>query len=241
MARERAPRVLVVDPDRTMRERLRRPLELTGFAVEECDDGRAALGRARTAAYDLIVLETELPTVDGVTICRAVRAGGPNTTASILFVSSLAREADKVLALSNGADDYMTKPFGERELVARAEALLRRVGRALRESPRPAACAAPPLAMDAARREVTVRGRRVVLTRQEFEILQQLADRPGMVFSRVALLRTVWHEKQRASERTVDVTISRLRRKIELNPRDPQLILTSWGAGYKLADAAPLP
>jgi DNA-binding response OmpR family regulator len=131
----------------------------------------------------------------------------------------------------------MTKPFGVRELLARIGAILRRAERASPPAS-PAAHRAGPLSLDVARRQAFVRGHRVDLTRQEFDMLHQLSTRPGMVFSRAALLQHVWSEDTRASQRTVDVAISRLRRKIEFNPHNPQLILTAWGVGYKFAETS---
>ena len=136
-----------------------------------------------------------------------------------------------MLGLSSGADDYVTKPFGVRELLARIAAILRRAERATRRRRRPHR--AGPLSLDLARRQAYVRGHRVELTRQEFDVLHQLSTHPGIVLSRATLLEQVWSHDSQASLRTVDVAISRLRRKVEFNPHNPQLILTAWGVGYK--------
>jgi DNA-binding response OmpR family regulator len=149
-----------------------------------------------------------------------------------------ASEADTVLGLESGADDYVVKPFGVREMVARVGAILRRNDR--RDSP--ASGAAPrsvrsrDVAIDPDRREVSIRGRRVDLTKQEFDLLYLLAARPGIVFSRTALLTKVWPDDTFVTERTVDTVISRLRRKIEPDAQSPALILTAWGVGYKFVD-----
>jgi DNA-binding response OmpR family regulator len=230
--------VLLVEPDPPVRQLVRRHLELAGFHLEETADGRAALDRVRGVPYDVIILDALTPTLDGVTLCRAARAGGPNVDAAILMVSAHGGESEKVLGLSSGADDYMTKPISVRELLARIGAILRRAQRANGPVPLEAAHAAGPLSLDVARRQAFVRGHRVDLTRQEFDMLHQLSTRPGMVFSRAALLQHVWSEDTRASQRTVDVAISRLRRKIEYNPHNPQLILTAWGVGYKFAETS---
>ena len=228
---------LLVETEPPVRQLVRTHLELAGFHLEETADGRTALDRLRGVPYDVIILDALAPNLDGLTLCRAARAGGPNVDAAIVMVSARNTESEKVLGLSSGADDYVTKPFGVRELLARIAAILRRTERAA-PSPVPAtAHRAGPLSLDVARRQAFVRGHRVDLTRQEFDVLHQLSTRPGMVFSRAALLQHVWSEDTRASQRTVDVAISRLRRKIEFNPHHPQLIVTAWGVGYKFAES----
>jgi len=227
-------RALLVESEPGVRQLLRTHLELAGFHLEEVADGRAALERLRTVPYDLIILDAVVPNLDGITLCRAARSGGPNGNAGIVMVSARNTESERVLGLSSGADDYLTKPFGIRELLARIGAILRRAERA--HSPSPAAPhRAGPLSLDLARRQAYVRGHRVELTRQEFDVLHQLSTRPGIVFSRATLLEQVWGHDPQASLRTVDVAISRLRRKIEFNPHNPQLILTAWGVGYRFA------
>jgi DNA-binding response OmpR family regulator len=155
------------------------------------------------------------------------------------MVTALDGESDTVLGLESGADDYLTKPFGVRELMARVLAVTRKHGRDRRaeEALAPTVLAAGGLSLDRERRQLTVRGSSVELTRQEFDLLYLLASRRGIVFSRAALLRQVWHEDTYVTERTVDAVISRLRRKIEHDPHDPELLLTAWGVGYKFADA----
>ena len=221
-------RALLVEPELAVRQLLRTHLELAGFHLEEIADGRAALDRLRSVAYDVIILDALVPSLDGVTLCRAARAGGPNGHAGIVMLSARNTESERVLGLSSGADDYMTKPFGIRELLARIAAILRRAERGPAASPA-APHRAGPLSLDLARRQAYVRGRRVNLTRQEFDVLHQLSAHPGVVLSRTALLEHVWSHDSHASLRTVDVAISRLRRKIEFNPHNPQLILTAWG------------
>ena len=230
-------RALVVETDPPVRQLLRTHLELAGFSVEDVTDGRVALERLRGVPYDVIILDAVVPNLDGVSLCRAARTAGPNGNAGILMLSGRNTESDRVLGLSSGADDYVLKPFGIRELLARVAAILRRAERAGQGAPPAAPHHAGPLSLDLARRQAYVRGRRVDLTRQEFDVLHQLSARPGMVFSRAALLEHVWSQDSQASLRTVDVAISRLRRKIEFNPHNPQLILTAWGVGYKFTDA----
>jgi DNA-binding response OmpR family regulator len=233
------PRVLIVEDEVPIRELLRLHLDLAGFDVEEVGDGRAALNLARTSVFALLILDVMLPGLDGVTLCRAVRADSANRLTPILMLTARDTESDKVVGLESGADDYMTKPFGIRELLARVGAITRRVKRA-DDAALPAKgthVTSSVLALDRDKREARVRGELVELTRQEFDLLYQLAARPGIVFSRASLLDNVWSDDTYVTERTVDTVISRLRRKIERDPQDPEMILTAWGIGYKFVDA----
>ncbi|MBI2186489.1 MAG: response regulator transcription factor [Acidobacteria bacterium] len=230
-------RVLVVEDELPVRELLRLHLGLAGFEVEETGDGREALERARDTPFDLVILDVMLPRLDGVSLCRALRARGANTATPILMVTARDAESDKVVGLESGADDYVTKPFGIRELLARVGALMRRHRRQADHGGGTARhVTAGRLRLDPDRREVTVRGQPVELTRQEFDLLHQLARQPGLVYSRAALLQKVWSDDVYVTERTVDSVISRLRKKIEHDPQDPELILTAWGVGYKFVD-----
>jgi len=230
--------VLIVEDEPPIRELLRLHLELVGFNVSEVADGRAALDVIRSRPFDLIVLDVMLPGVDGITLCRAARAEGANVSTPLLMLTARDTESDKVLGLESGADDYLTKPFGMRELMARVSALLRRATRAHRpaEAPPPRHLAFRNLAIDVDKRQVVAHGHPVDLTRQEFDLLQLLASRPGIVFSRMALLTKIWSGDEYVTERTVDTVVSRLRKKIERDAQDPELILTAWGVGYKFAD-----
>ena len=229
---------LLVETEPHVRHQVRAHLELAGFHLDETADGRTALDRLRGVPYDVLILDALAPHLDGITLCRAARSSGPNMGAAIVMVSARSAESETVLGLASGADDYVTKPFGVRELLARISAILRRAERSAASSLPLTAHRAGPLSLDVARRQAFVRGHRVDLTRQEFDVLHQLSTRPGMVFSRAALLQHVWSEDTRANQRTVDVAISRLRRKIEFNPHQPQLILTAWGIGYKFAETS---
>jgi DNA-binding response OmpR family regulator len=229
-------RALVVEDDAAIREILRLHLELAGFALEEAADGRLALDRIRSAPFDLVLLDVMLPGLDGVSLCRALRASGPNVETPVLMLTARDGEADKVLGLESGADDYLTKPFGIRELTARVGALMRRhVRRPAREQVAEA-LETGELRLNRERREAAVRGERIELTKQEFDLLYLLAARPGVVFTRAALLQQVWSDDTFVTDRTVDTVISRLRRKIERDPHDPEMLLTAWGVGYKFAD-----
>jgi len=231
-------RALVVEDDEAIRELTRFHLDLAGFDVEEEGDGRRALDRVRGHRFDLIVLDVMLPGLDGIGVCRAMRADGPNMATPVLMVTARDGEAETVLGLESGADDYMTKPFGVRELMARVQAVTRRHKHAAApEGPPATRLTAGVLVLDRERRQATVRGAAVDLTKQEFDLLHLLAARRGIVFSRAALLRQVWQEDTYVTERTVDAVVSRVRRKIEQDASDPELLLTAWGVGYKFADA----
>ena len=228
-------RVLIVEDEAPIRELMRLHLGLAGFDVAECGTGTTGLERARAEKFDLILLDVMLPGLDGITVCRAIRNQGANAKTAILMVTARDTESDTVLGLESGADDYLAKPFGVRELVARTAALLRRTGR--QEVASAEGVESRDLALDADRREASVRGAPIELTKQEFDLLYLLASRRGIVFSRTALLAKVWQGDTYVTERTVDTVVSRLRRKIERDPQDPELILTAWGVGYKFVDA----
>jgi DNA-binding response OmpR family regulator len=232
-------RALIVEDEPAIREIVQLHLSLAGFETEEVADGHAALERLRTDRFELVVLDVMLPGVDGVTVCRALRSGGPNQRAGVLMLTARDTELEKVLGLESGADDYLTKPFGVREFMARVMAVLRRTSGDVREPPGTGAgiVTSADLTLDPDRRQTRVRGDLVKLTKQEFDILYLLASRRGIVFSRAALIAKVWGGDTYVTERTVDSVVSRLRRKVERNPDDPEMILTAWGVGYKFSDA----
>lgn len=232
------PHVLVVEDDAHIRELIALHLGLEGLDHSAVGDGREALTRLNATRVDLVVLDLMLPGVDGVTICKCIRRAGPNVDTPVLMLTARAEESDTVVGLESGADDYLAKPFGVREFVARVRALLRR--------PRTSASSAGPeagkavtlhgLDIDPARRRVRVRGQEVELTSQEFKLLHLLATHPGIVFSREALLSRVWPDQTFVTPRSVDTLVKRLRRRIEVDTDHPALVLTVWGAGYKFAD-----
>lgn len=243
------PHALIVEDDAHIRDLIVLHLGLEGLDTTAIGDGREALERLATAAYDLVVLDLMLPGVDGIAICRAIRRGGPNHDVPVLMLTARREESDKVLGLESGADDYLAKPFGMRELVARVRALLRRPRASQIAAATAAAAPAPPdlpaserpvhvhgIEIDPARRKVRVRGAEVELTAQEFRLLYLLASHPGIVFSREALLSRVWPDHTFVTLRSVDTLVKRLRRRIEVTPGEPSLILTIWGSGYKFAD-----
>jgi DNA-binding response OmpR family regulator len=231
-------RALLVEDEAAIREVVRLHLDLSGFDVTEVADGRRALEVGRSTRFDLIVLDVMLPGLDGITLCRAFRETGANTDTPLLMLTAKDSESDKVVGLESGADDYLTKPFGTRELVARAMALMRRQHRTVGDSETTQVMARNGLTMDLDKREVSVRGSAIELTKQEFDLLRLLMTHPGIVFNREALLARVWGGDTYVTDRTVDTVVSRLRRKIEIDPQDPELILTAWGVGYKFVDSA---
>jgi two-component system alkaline phosphatase synthesis response regulator PhoP len=233
----RRRRILIVEDEGAIRELLRLHLSLAGYDIDEIADGTAALERARADRFDLIVLDLMLPGLDGITLCRAIRGQGANITTPIMMLTARDTESDKVLGLESGADDYLTKPFGIREMLARVGAILRRNDRLQAQAGVASRrIRSRDLTLDAERREAIVRGTPIDLTKQEFDLLYLLAGRPGIVFSRAALLSKIWSDDVYVTERTVDTVVSRLRRKIERDAQDPELILTAWGVGYKFAD-----
>ena len=233
-----AARVLVVEDEANIRELVCLHLGLEGYACEGVGDGREALKRAEADRYDLLVLDVMLPGLDGLSLCRAVRNGPTNRDVPILMLTARREESDKVVGLETGADDYLTKPFGVRELVARARALLRRP----RQQPADARVSddgvvrVHGIEIDPARRRVRVDGADVELTDQEFRLLHLLATHAGIVFSREALLAKIWRGDTFVTIRSVDTLVKRLRRRIEPDAANPKYLLTVWGVGYKFAD-----
>lgn len=230
---------LVVEDERNIRDLVCLHLGVEGFACVQAENGPSALALAGSQRFDVIVLDLMLPGLDGLSVCRAIRRGELNATAPILMLTARREETDKVLGLETGADDYLTKPFGVRELVARVRALLRRATHA-QAAPGGVSAAKPinyrHLAMDPARRRVTRDGEEVELTTHEFDLLYVLLSHPGIVFSREALLNRTWKENTFVTERSVDTLVKRVRKKIEHDPANPDVIATVWGSGYKAAD-----
>ena len=234
---ERSRTVLVVEDEPNIRDLVCLHLGLEGYECVPVGDGRQAMTLASEKPFDLIILDLMLPGVDGVTITRAIRRNGPNRHSPILMLTARREESDKVMGLDSGADDYLTKPFGVRELMARASALTRRARGSLDDADGDARLIdIHGLELDPSRRSVRARGNPVEVTRQEFHLLYVLASNPGIVFTRERLLSKVWQEQAFVTGRSVDTLVKRLRKKIELDPANPQLILTVWGDGYKFAD-----
>ena len=234
-----AARVLVVEDDQHIRELLALHLGLEGLVPVQAGEGTEGLALARNQPFDLIVLDLMLPGLDGVTLCRAIRREKLNGDVPILMLTARREETDKVLGLDSGADDYLTKPFGIRELIARVRALLRRPRRSQMTTANlnhGEPVSAGGLVVDPARRHARLDGREIELTAHEFELLHLLAANPGIVFSREALVGRVWGDDTYVTSRSVDTLIKRIRKKIEPDPVEPRFILTVWGTGYKFAD-----
>ncbi len=231
--------ILVIEDNQDIADLVALHLRDEGYEVTLHHDGSEGLAAARAAPYDLLVLDLMLPGTDGLTICRELRTG-PHYL-PILMLTAKSTELDRVLGLEMGADDYLTKPFSIRELVARVKALLRRA-EAMGANPQQAAGFAGDtlrcgdLQIDSERREVTISGKPVELTAREFDLLLHFARHPGRVYSRVQLLDQVWGYGHEGYEHTVNSHINRLRAKIEADPAKPRYVLTVWGVGYKFSE-----
>jgi two-component system response regulator RegX3 len=226
-------RVLLVEDEQTIRRAIGYALRREGFEVEEACDGETALD-ASDPRFDLVILDLMLPKLSGTDVLRRVRA---QSAVPIIVVTAKDTEVDRVLGLELGADDYVTKPFSMAELMSRVRALLRR--RELDQAGGSWVAEVGSLSVDLARHEVTVRGRRVTLTSSEFKILALLAREPGTVVDRRAIMQTLWHGSHAGGVHVCDVHVSNLRRKLERDPANPELIVTVRGAGYKLVPPPP--
>ena len=225
--------ILLVDDEDSVQKLLTYPLERDGFRVVSARDGEEALIRFAEEPIDLVVLDIMLPKLDGLEVCKRLRA---ESSVPIIMLTARDDEFDTVLGLELGADDYITKPFSIREFRSRVRALLRRAGASRRDSaPAGAARCGQPLARPE-RREVKVDGRVLELTYVEFELLKTLVAQPGKVFSRRALLQAIWGDSAYREPRTIDVHVRHLREKVEQDPSEPELILTVRGAGYRLRE-----
>ena len=221
-------RALVVDDALEFRELVARILRREGFVIETASDGIRGVELARSFRPDVIVLDLGLPGIDGIDACRQIRGF---TDAYIVMLTGRSDEVDKLIGLSIGADDYVTKPFSARELVARIKVLLRRPRGEMATT---AAIRLGDLAIDVPAREVTRKGDRLDLTRTEFDLLQALVERPRVTMTRAQLLDRVWGPNWFGDEHVVDVHISNLRRKIEDDPAAPAYLRTVRGVGYRL-------
>lgn len=229
-------RVLVVEDDRDIAYLLELHLRDLCSEVVQAFDGEAGLAEAQSQRFDLIILDLTLPRLDGLDVCRRLRAQKHYTP--ILMLTARSSEADRVLGLDVGADDYLTKPFGVLELVARVKAIFRRIERATTPTDSGADIfVVGDLRVDVTRRAVRLCDRVVELTAKEFDLLAHFAQHPGRVYTRGQLLDLIWGYGHDGYEHTVNSHINRLRAKIESNPAAPRYILTVWGIGYKFADA----
>lgn len=237
-------KILVVDDEAVLVETIAYNLEQAGYAVVTAADGTSALEAAQREKPDLIILDLMLPEMDGLEVCRQLRREGNTATTPIMMLTAKGEEIDKVVGLEVGADDYVTKPFGRRELLARVRALLRRIDYAIpneervvkdtvAEVPRPnRELAAGPLRIDLAGRRVYCRGQVLELQPKQFELLTYLVRNRGTVLTRDQLLHNVWGYDYAGDTRTVDVHVRWLREKLEEDPANPRLIQTVRGVGY---------
>ncbi|HEY1012210.1 MAG TPA: response regulator transcription factor, partial [Herpetosiphonaceae bacterium] len=221
-------KILVVDDDHKTVNLIKMYLERDGYRVLAAHDGRAALEQARQKQPDLVVLDVMLPVLDGLDVCRILRA---ESQLPIIMLTARSTEDDTLLGLDLGADDYLTKPFSPRELVARVRAVLRRGG----QQAAPGQLRLGELEIDCLEHEVRLAGAPVRLTPKEFKLLETLAREPGRAFTRLDLLERVFGFEYEGLERTVDVHIVNLRKKIEADPAQPLYIHTVYGVGYKCA------
>jgi DNA-binding response OmpR family regulator len=225
--------ILLVDDEDAVQKLLAYPLERDGFRVLQARDGEEALTMFDGERVDLVVLDLMLPKVDGLEVCRRMRA---RSAVPIIMLTAKSEEIDKVLGLELGADDYITKPFSMREFRSRVKAALRRAGmaRAHLEDDEPLEVRG--LRIDPAKRAVTLRGEVVPTTFVEFEILSALASSPGRVFTRDMLLTRIWGDSAYRDPRTVDVHIRHLREKLEADAKEPEYVFTVRGVGYRFRD-----
>jgi DNA-binding response OmpR family regulator len=234
-------RVLIIEDDREIAEVVALNLGDQGFQTDRAADGRTGLQKALGGQYALIILDLMLPRMDGLSVCRRIREGNPFTP--ILMLTAKSEETDRVLGLELGADDYLSKPFSIRELVARVKALLRRV-RAHREAPEArrdqGRIELGGLSLDFGKRQVALEGKIVELTVKEFDLLALFARNPGRTYTRTQLLDLVWGPQFEGYEHTVNSHINRLRSKIERDPAHPEYLRTVWGVGYRFAEPTEL-
>ena len=225
--------ILLVDDEDSVQKLLTYPLERDGFRVVQARDGEQALRLFGDERIDLVVLDLMLPKVDGLEVCKRLRAG---SDVPIIMLTARGEELDKVLGLELGADDYITKPFSIREFRSRVRALLRRAALPRERQLEEQTIEAGDLKIDPARRTVELAGQPVALTYVEFELLRTLASEPARVFTREMLLRSLWGDSAYREQRTIDVHIRHLREKLERDAREPEYIFTVRGVGYRFRD-----
>ena len=227
-----AKRILLVDDEPLIIKGLKYSLEQEGYETDSAADGEEALNKFFAGKFDLILLDVMLPKVDGIEVCQRIRE---KSYVPIIMLTAKGEDMDKILGFEYGADDYMTKPFNILEVKARIKSILRRAGQQMVE-PAPQMLAVRDMTINLDNRSVTVGGRDVNLTAKEFDLLQLFMSNRGKVFSREALLETIWKYDYLGDLRTVDVHIRRLREKIEKVPSQPEYIFTKWGVGYYFTD-----
>ena len=221
--------ILIIEDEKDMREGLKDNLEFEGYSVDLAEDGKAGLNKIENNIYDLIILDVMLPHLSGFEVCKAARSAGVKTP--IIMLTAKGEEIDKVLGLEFGADDYVTKPFGLRELLARIKAILRRVPQ---NDTKSKLLKIGKLTIDFSKYEASENDKPVALTHKEFEILKFLWNNNNSTVSRDELFNQIWGYDEMTTTRTIDNFILKLRQKIEDNPNHPKHILTVHGIGYKL-------
>ena len=224
-------KILVVDDEKLLVKGIKFNLENEGYAVDACYDGQTAVQMASAGDYGLIILDLMMPGLDGLEACQQIRAF---STVPIIMLTARSEDADKIIGLESGADDYVTKPFNILELKARIRALLRRAGQTAQK--RTELLTAGSISLDTERRIALRDGVPVDLTAKEYDILELLIKNPHRVYSRENLMDLVWGYTYAGDYRTVDVHIRRLREKLEHDPAEPEHIMTKWGVGYYLKD-----
>ena len=226
-------KILLVDDEPLILKGLKYSLEQDGYVTDSAMDGEEALAKFFDGHYDLILLDVMLPGVDGIEVCQRVRE---RSNVPIIMLTAKGEDMDKILGLEYGADDYMTKPFNILEVKARIKSIFRRSQPAAEAVEEKRIVRVHDLEVNCQNRTVTLGGQAVRLTAKEFDLLQVFVNNRGKVFSREALLETVWKYDYTGDARTVDVHIRRLREKIERNPAQPEFIFTKWGVGYYFTD-----
>ena len=227
-------KILVVDDEKLLVKGMKFNFENEGYTVDACYDGEDAVNMARSNNYDLIILDLMMPKKDGLQACQEIRSF---STVPIIMLTARSEGADLLMGFESGADDYVTKPFNILELKARVRALLRRSAiTAPAAEPASAILKKGHISVDEQRRSAYKNSQPIELTMKEFDLILFLMKNPGKVYSREALLDLVWGYEYLGDNRTVDVHIRRLREKLELNPAQPEYIITKWGVGYYFAD-----
>ena len=227
-----AIRILLVDDEPLMIKGLKRTLEQDGYETDSASDGEEALKKLNASHYDLVLLDVMLPKLSGIEVCQIVRE---TSDIPIIMLTAKGEDMDKILGLEYGADDYMTKPFNILEVKARIKTILRRASQPV-AAEKKKIIRVRDLEVNIVNRSVTLGGKEVRLTAKEFDLLQLFINNRGKVFSREAMLETVWKYDYMGDARTVDVHIRRLREKIERNTSQPEFIFTKWGVGYYFTD-----
>lgn len=221
-------KIFVVDDEKLLVKGIKFNLENEGYQVETAYDGQEAVERARTGSFDLIILDLMMPKLDGLKACMMIREF---STVPIIMLTAKSEDVDKIIGFESGADDYITKPFNILELKARVRALLRRANMSSNND-NGSVIKIGHIEVDTKKRTALKNGENIILTSKEYDLIELLIKNPGRVYSRENLLNIIWGHDYQGDIRTVDVHVHRIRDKLELNPAEPERILTKWGVGY---------